>query len=75
MVIYHSTISMLPPSSRFPISEEEKVLNEDEVTTSVVVKISILQIGELYFFISLYPLTYLTVLSNSLITNGRWSDV
>ena len=62
-------------SSRFPVSEKEKVLNEDDVMTSDVVIISIPQIGELYFFISLYPLTYLTDLSNILMTNGRWSDV
>ena len=57
--------------------EKEKILNvsEDDVMTSGVAKISISQMGELYFFISLYPLTYLTELIDSLITNGRWSDV
>ena len=75
MIIYHSSLSILLLSSRLPISEKEKVLNEDEVMTSDIVKISISQMGELYFFISLYPLNYLTDLINSLITNGRWSDV
>ena len=66
---------MLLSSSSFPMFKKEKSVKEDEVITSEDANISTSQIGELYFFISLYPLNYLTDLINSLMTNGKWSDV